>query len=280
MVAWDKPKQIVLALTSMGALIKGCIAPLPPSDVPPPEIVTYYDYEIVAVYPHDPDAFTQGLDFHDGYLYEGTGLHGASSIRKVELETGRVLRKRMLPDAYFGEGIVVAGDQLVQLTWKSQVGFVYDLESFELVRDFNYLGEGWGLTHDNSRFIMSDGSARLRFLDMNNFAGIGHMYVRYGDRPVTNINELEFINGYVYANIWQDDRIAIICPAGGYVVGWADLSGLLDADERRKADVLNGIAYDAAGDRLFVTGKRWPKLFEIRLIERETRPWPGRAHTK
>jgi len=186
------------------------------------------------------------------------------------------LRMLSLPAAYFGEGIAIADNRLVQLTWKSQTGFVYDLETFERLGDFSYLGEGWGLTHDQRRFIMSDGTTRLRFLDMRNYAEIGHVHVRYGDRPVTRINELEYIDGFVYANIWKEDRIAVICPESGYVVGWVDLSGLLDPQEQRDADVLNGIAYDEAEDRLFVTGKHWPKLFEIRLVEEETLPWPGR----
>ncbi len=266
----------LIGVSLKAVLVSGCSEPLPPADSPPPATITYYGYEIIAVHPHDPEAFTQGLDFHEGFLYEGTGLHGASSIRKVELETGRVMRMLSLPAAYFGEGIALADNRLVQLTWKSQTGFVYDLETFERLGDFSYLGEGWGLTHDQRHFIMSDGTARLRFLDMHNYAEIGQIHVRYGDRPVTRINELEYIDGFVYANIWKEDRIAVICPESGYVVGWVDLSGLLDPVEKRDADVLNGIAYDATEDRLFVTGKRWPKLFEIRLVEEETLPWPGR----
>ena len=270
----------VLSLCS-GIVATGCCLTcspaLPPAGHPAPETITYYGYEVVNTYPHDAGAFTQGLLFHDGFLYEGTGLHGESSIRKVDLETGEVLRQRDLSSAYFGEGIAVHNDRLIQLTWKSQVGFVYRLDDFEPLGDFSYLGEGWGLTHDGKRFIMSDGTTRLRFLDLRTFRATGQVHVRYGDRPVRNINELEFIDGLVYANIWKEDRVAMIDPDSGYVTGWVDLSGLLTPAEARSADVLNGIAWDEAGRRLFVTGKRWPKLFEIRLVEKETRPYPGSA---
>ncbi len=251
-----------------------CAPVLPPADQPPPDVITFYTYQVVNEYPHDPQAFTQGLDYADGFLYESTGLHGASSVRKVDLETGKVLRITPLARTHFGEGLAVDGDRLVQLTWRSQTGFVYDRESFERIGEFSYLGEGWGLTHDGSRFIMSDGTARLRFLDMDTFAPVGAVYVRYGDTPVTRINELKYIDGLVYANIWKEDRIAIICPQSGYVVGWADMTGLLSPQQRAAVDVFNGIAYDADNDRLFVTGKYWPTLFEVVLIEKETRPYP------
>ncbi len=252
-----------------------CTPPLPPPTQLPPDEIVYYTYEVINEYPHDPEAFTQGLDFANGHLYEGTGLRGASSIRKVALETGEVLQYTALPQAYFGEGITVHEDRLIQLTWKSQVGFVYDLQSFRRVDDFSYLGEGWGLTHDGNRLIMSDGTARLRFLDLETFATIGQLYVRYGEKPVIRLNELEYIDGLLYANIWQEDRIAIICLESGYVVGWADMTGLLAPAERAEADVFNGIAYDPDEDRIFVTGKLWPRLFEVALIEERTAPYPA-----
>ncbi len=267
---------LVVATTLFGCCV-ACEPPLPPADQPPPETIVFYAYEVINEFPHDPEAFTQGLDYADGFLYEGTGLYGASSIRQVALETGEVLRIKELPRAYFGEGVTVHNGRLVQLTWKSQTGFVYDLETFDRVGDFNYLGEGWGLTHDGRRFIMSDGTTRLRFLDMKTFQPIGELYVRYGDSPVTRLNELEYIDGLVYANIWKEDRIAIICPASGYVVGWVDMTGLLPPEERARVDVFNGIAYDPAGDRIFVTGKLWPKLFEIQLVEARTEPYPDIA---
>ncbi|MCK5861815.1 MAG: glutaminyl-peptide cyclotransferase [Candidatus Hydrogenedentes bacterium] len=267
-----------LKIFSAGIALTGCCcscrSSLPPADQPPPETVTFYTCHVLEKFPHDPEAFTQGLAVYDGSLYEGTGLRGASSIRKVALETGAVLQIQKLPDAYFGEGIAVQNGRLVQLTWKSQVGFVYEKDSFERVRDFNYLGEGWGLTHDGERFIMSDGTARLRFLDINTLETVGEIYVRYGDEPVRYLNELEYIDGYIYANIWRKDRIAIINPQSGYVEGWVDMAGLLTAQERRNADVLNGIAYDEEDSRIFVTGKRWPKLFEIELVEERQEAYP------
>lgn len=252
-----------------------CSTVLPPAEGEPPENIVFYGYEVVNTYPHDPKAFTQGLVYSGGFLYEGTGLNGSSSIRKVALETGEVLQRVGLARAYFGEGIAVDGKRLVQLTWKNQVGFIYNLDSFEKTGDFSYLGEGWGLTYDGERFIMSDGSTKLRFLEGNNFQQTGQVYVRYGDSPVKNINELEFVEGTVYANIWREDRVAMIDPASGYVTAWLDLSGLLTDEESKQADVLNGIGWDAAGKRLFVTGKLWPKLFEIRLVEQRRAPYPA-----
>lgn len=251
-----------------------CSPALPSTEQEPPETITFYGYEVIQTYPHDPKAFTQGLVYVDGFLYEGTGMYGASSIRKVVLETGEVVRKSTLSGAYFGEGITVQEGRLLQLTWKSQTGFVYDLETFEKTGDFGYLGEGWGLTHDGETLVMSDGSTKLRFLNLDTFQQEGHLYVRFGDRPVKKLNELEYVEEHLYANIWQENRIAIIDPDSGYVTGWIDLSGLLTTEEARKADVLNGIAWDARGKRLFVTGKNWPKLFEIRLVEKRTEPYP------
>jgi glutamine cyclotransferase len=227
-------------------------------------------YQIVKTYPHDRQAFTQGLQFVDGFLYEGTGQHGQSGIRKVELETGKVLQMQPLDEKYFGEGITVWRDTIVQLTWQSEIGFVYDKHTFKQLRSFSYTGEGWGLTHDGKRLIMSDGDSRgaLRFLDPKTLKETGQLVVRDGGRPVDDLNEIEYVRGDILANVWQTQRIARISMKTGAVTQWIDLSGLLDPREQAGADVLNGIAYDAAGDRLFVTGKWWPKLFEIKVVPR------------
>jgi glutaminyl-peptide cyclotransferase len=232
--------------------------------------VPEYGYTVVHVYPHDPTAFTQGLFYLNGYLYEGTGLYEQSSIRKVKLETGQVVEKRDIPGQYFGEGIIDWKDRLLELTWKSQLGFIYDLATFQPKAQFTYPGEGWGLTQDGKRIIMSDGSAQLRFWDPVTLKEIGRITVTADGQPVDDLNELEWVKGEIYANIWQTNRIARIDPASGKVVGWIDLTGLLSAaDEAPDTDVLNGIAYDAQGGRLFVTGKKWPKLFEIRLVKKQ-----------
>jgi glutamine cyclotransferase len=222
-------------------------------------------YRIVHTYPHDPGAFTQGLVFSDGYLYEGTGTIGESSVRKVELSTGKVVQKIDLPPPYFGEGIVLWKDKLIELTWQTKIGFVYDRATFKQLRTFTYSREGWGITHDDKRLIMSDGSATLFYWDPETLQEVGHLDVEDRGSPVLNLNELEFIQGEIYANVWQTERIARISPATGHVIGWIDLTGLLSPAEKRGTDVLNGIAYDAKLGRLFVTGKWWPKLFEIRL---------------
>jgi glutaminyl-peptide cyclotransferase len=227
----------------------------------------FYDYKIVNTYPHDPNAFTQGLVYDDGFLYEGTGLEGYSSIRKIDYETGKVLKIYNLPGKYFGEGITIFGDKIIQLTYKSQTGFVYDKKTFELLRQFKYNSEGWGLTNDGMHLIMSDGSPTLYFYDPNSFELISKVAVYYKGSLLRNLNELEYIDGKIYANIWQTDYIAIIDPKSGQVTGIIDLKGLLKAaDIRGRIDVLNGMAYDAKKKRLFVTGKWWPKLFEIKLI--------------
>ena len=231
--------------------------------------VPEYTYEVVHTYPHDALAFTQGLQYWNGYLYEGTGLEEQSSIRKVALESGEVLQKRDLPGQYFGEGIVIWKDRLIEITWRSQVGFVYDVNSFAPKSQFEYPGEGWGLTEDGKRIIMSDGSAELRFWDPETLKETGRITVTDEGQPVRDLNELEWVKGEIYANVWQTDRIARIDPASGKVVGWIDLTGLLSpADRSSLTDVLNGIAWDDKGGRLFVTGKRWPKLFQIRLVKK------------
>ena len=224
-----------------------------------------YGYTVVHRYPHDTMAFTQGLQFVDGVLYEGTGLEGRSSIRRVQLATGTVLQKRDLAPQYFGEGITVWKGRIYQLTWLSGVAFVYDQQTFEPRRSFPYKGEGWGLTHDATSLLMSDGTADLRVLDPDTFAERRRIHVTDQGRPVSMLNELEYVKGEIYANVWQTDRIARIDPATGHVVGWIDLAGLLPAAERQRGDVLNGIAWDEAGQRLFVTGKLWPAVFEITL---------------
>jgi len=225
-----------------------------------------YSYTIINTYPHDRQAFTQGLVLDQGTLYEGTGLRGQSSLRRVDLTTGRVLQLRVLPAPYFGEGITVFGPYLIQLTWQSKVGFVYDKTSFTLLRQFTYPTEGWGITHDDQHLIMSDGTSVLYFLDPETLSATGQLHVRDEQGPVERLNELEYVQGSLYANIWQTDRIARIDPESGQVTAWIDLTGLLPLEDRvERVDVLNGIAYDAAQDRLFVTGKLWPKLFEIQI---------------
>jgi glutaminyl-peptide cyclotransferase len=224
-------------------------------------------YQIVHVYPHDPKAFTQGLIYRDGHLYESTGLNGKSSLRMVDLVTGQVLQKHDLSGEYFGEGLTDWGSALIQLTWTTHKAFVYDLFSFSTLKTFDYKTEGWGLTHDDAQLIMSDGTAYLQFLDPKSFRMIRRLQVVDDAGPVQNLNELEYIHGEIYANIWQTDRIARISPRTGKVLGWIDLGGIIDKHELTGSGaVLNGIAYDAAGDRLFVTGKLWPKLFEIKIM--------------
>lgn len=230
--------------------------------------VPTYGYEVVRSFPHDRGAFTQGLFIRNGFFYEGTGMTGQSGIRKVKIETGEVLQARALASQYFGEGIVEWKGSIVQLTWQHGIGFVYDAETFAPQRTFTYRGEGWGLTHDGARLIMSDGSAQLRFLDPATLKETGRLTVRDRRGPVAQLNELEFVKGEIFANVWGTDRIVRISPADGKVTGWIDLAGLLTRSERAEADVLNGIAYDAAADRLFVTGKWWPRVFEIKLIRR------------
>jgi glutamine cyclotransferase len=222
-------------------------------------------YTVVHRYPHDAEAFTQGLEYHDGVLYEGTGLNGRSSIRKVDLASGRVLQRRALSPSFFGEGITIWNDTLIELTWQSQLAFVYDLETFQPRRTFTYTGEGWGLTHDGTSLIMSDGTADLRFLDPATFAERRRVTVTDGGVPVTELNELEWIKGEIYANVWQTDVVARIAPDTGRVLGWIDFKGLLGSTKVSQDAVLNGIAYDDEGNRLFVTGKLWPYLYEVKV---------------
>ena len=231
-------------------------------------VVPVYGYEIVHTYPHDTQAFTEGLFYLNGFLYESTGLERQSSIRKVKLETGEVLQKVDVPPQYFGEGIVNWKHHLISLTWKTQVGFVYDLNTLKVQRHFAYRGEGWALTQDGKRLIMSDGTPELRFLDPDTLAETGRITVTYEGKPVRQVNELEWVKGRIYANVWETNMMILIEPASGAITGVVDLSGLLGAAQRPPGpdSVLNGIAYDSIHDRLFVTGKNWPKLFEIRVL--------------
>ena len=226
-----------------------------------------HTYKIKNTYPHDSSAFTQGLVYSDGILFEGTGLRGRSSLRKVDLETGSVLQTTELLPEFFGEGIAVFGDRIYQLTWTTGVGFIYDKKTLALLQEFRYGIEGWGMTHDGKSLIVSDGSATLYYWDPQTLREVKRLAVTDGGKPVTNLNELELVEGEIYANIWQQDRIARVSPETGKVTGWIDLKGLLaPADRQGREDVLNGIAYDPAKKRLFVTGKLWPKLFEIEIV--------------
>lgn len=222
-------------------------------------------YEVVNVFPHDREAFTQGLLYRDGVLYESTGLKGRSTLRKVRLETGEVLQQVKVDSRYFAEGLTDWRNRLIQLTWETNIGFVYDLATFKQVRTFTYPGEGWGLTNDGRRLIMSDGTPTLRFLDPETFQETGRLEVKDGSIPVEDLNELEFVEGEIYANVWTTDRIAIIAPATGRVTAWINLAGLMPRAVTAGDAVLNGIAYDAGRRRLFVTGKLWPRIFEIKV---------------
>ncbi len=267
-----------LMVVVWGASCRNATTPTPPpmaTSTPPPPTPTLsptdptprYSYRIIHTYPHDPEAFTQGLVYENGVLYEGTGLRGRSSLRLVTLETGAVQQMILLEDRFFGEGIAIWQDRIFQLTWQSRVGFIYDKETFTRVGEFEYVTEGWGLTHDGRSLIMSDGSATLYFLDPDTLTVTGQITVFDERGPVVRLNELEYIEGEVWANVWQTELIARIDPQSGRVTGWVDLTGLLDQSNlSQPVDVLNGIAYDAENGRLFVTGKLWPTLFEIEVF--------------
>ena len=227
-----------------------------------------YTYRIVHVYPHDPTAFTEGLFYLNGFLYEGTGLSGESDIRKVKLETGEVLQKRAVPD-YFGEGIIAWKGKLYEMTYKTEVGFVYDLDTFAPISEFHYKGEGWSFTTDGKKIYMDDGTSQIRIWSPDTLQEEGRINLTADGQPVVNLNEMEWVRGEIYADIWETDKIARIDPKTGKVVGWIDMTGILPAADRTTdTDVLNGIAYDAEHDRLFVTGKKWPKLFEIQVVKK------------
>ncbi len=259
-------RRVLAICAALGAIAPAVAldAPLMSEAARPP---TRIGHVVVNVFPHDRGAFTQGLVFRDGHLYESTGLNGRSSVRKVELETGKVVRQHDVDAKYFAEGLTDWNDRLIQITWQAQTGFVYDLDTFKPQRTFSYTGEGWGITHDGKRLIMSDGSATLRFLDPRTFAETGNLTVTYQGQPLARLNELEMVDGELFANVWATPHVVVIDLASGRVTGQIDFSQLLSAaDLTPPVDVLNGIAWDAAGKRLFVTGKLWPKLFEVRLL--------------
>lgn len=234
--------------------------------------IPVYTYRIINIYPHDSTAFTQGLVYYNGFLYESTGLWGQSSLRKVDLTTGKVLQVYHLPKVYFGEGITLWHDKIIQLTWKSNTGWIYNYQTFEKLANFSYPTEGWGITHDGQKLIMSDGTDKLYFLEPTTLKKMGHLQVHAQGKPIVNLNEMEYIEGEIFANIWKSNYIARISPQTGQVLGWIDLTGLIDkiklVSGSRPKNVLNGIAYDDQKKRLFVTGKLWPKLFEIEIQSR------------
>jgi len=231
-----------------------------------------YGYQVVHTYPHDPNAFTEGLEYRAGFLYESTGIKGQSWLRREKLETGQVLQQIDIDPQYFGEGITILNQQITQLTWQTEIGFVYDQSSFHLKRTFNYPGEGWALTNDGQNIYMDDGTAQIRVWNPLTLQEKRRITVRDHGKPVLNLNELEWVRGEIYANIWEKDVIARISPTDGRVLGWIDLTGILSPSDRTgREDVLNGIAYDVLGNRLFVTGKYWPKLFEIKVVPKSQR---------
>jgi glutaminyl-peptide cyclotransferase len=266
----ERVRTPVVSAAASGLLLILCCfsaaaadTPLMLEDARPPAVLSY---EIVKIWPHDRGAFTQGLIYRDGFLYESTGLNGRSSVRKVALETGEVVQHETVAKEYFAEGLTDWKDHLIQITWQSGLGFAYDLKTFKSAGQFNYTGEGWGITHDDKRLIMSDGTSTLRFLDPKTFAQTGTLEVTYQGKPLANLNELEYVRGRIFANVWQSNSIVVIDPRNGRVSAQLDLPGLLTAEDRSTGvDVLNGIAYDARKDRLYITGKLWPKMFEIRL---------------
>ena len=259
-----KTRHLALILAVTAVIVFSALAFVLVSDSPDSIEPANYTYSIVNVYPHDNNAFTQGLVFEDGTLYEGTGLRGQSTLRRVDLDTGNVTQLYELPALIFGEGITIFEDKIIQLTYTSKKGFVYDKNSFELLQEFTYSTQGWGITHDGSKLIMSDGTATLYFLDPETFQITGQVEV-IDEESINNLNELEYVDGMVYANILTEEKIAIINPETGQVTGWINLEGL-KAAENPNGNVLNGIAYDAEADRLFVTGKLWANLYEIELI--------------
>jgi len=265
-----KPLTIIATLLLCLTSLPGCHTPAngdrSPSAPPANAVVPRYGYQIVNIWPHDSNAFTQGLILADGKLLESTGEEGRSSLRSVDLQTGRVLKKIDVPEPYFAEGIALLNGKIYQLTWQHHVGFIYDAQTFERAGQFNYTGEGWGLATDGKSLILSDGSNRIRFLDPSDFHVTKTITVLDNKTPIDQLNELEYVQGSIYANVWHDDRIAIIDPQNGHVTAWINLAGLIPAGELSDPEaVLNGIAYDQANDKLYVTGKLWPRLFEIKI---------------
>jgi glutamine cyclotransferase len=256
-----------LSLAACGRHVQGEVGDVPPLPAAVPgESAVRYGYEKLHEWPHDPAAFTQGLVFLDGDLLESTGLNGQSTLRDVDIETGRVLREVTVPSQYFAEGLAVIGTKAYQLTWKSQKGFIYDVATFNRTGEFPYEGEGWGLTTDGRLLVLSDGTDRIRFIDPTTFKVVRSIEVRLDGRPLERLNELEWIKGEIFANVWQTDTVVRIDPSTGQVRGVIDFSFLLPLDlQSPGTDVLNGIAYDPARDRLYITGKRWPRMYEVRL---------------
>jgi glutaminyl-peptide cyclotransferase len=263
-LAWAARAPVGVALAAMAAAAFQTAC----SDGAEPSEAARYTYEVVNVYPHDPDAWTQGLVCRGGFLYESTGLYGRSSVRRVRLTTGEILLQRDLAEEYFGEGLAACDGRLLQLTWLARRGFIYDRATLEPRGEFAYASQGWGLAYDGKRLILSDGTPTLRFLHPETYEELGQVEVYDGDEPVSKLNELEFVEGHLYANVHPTDRVARIDVATGRVTAWVDLAGLPKSGGFRPGpgEDLNGIAYDASSGRLFVTGKRWPKLFEIKLI--------------
>ncbi len=260
------PTSTPTATSSINPTLTPSLEMTPTPSSTAPTTITHYSYTIVNTYPHDSNAFTEGLVYSDGSLYESTGINGNSSLRRVDLTTGNVLQEYTLPDQYFGEGIAVVNNTIVQLTWESQIGFIYDKTTFAPLGNFTFQTEGWGLTFDGKHLIMSDGTSNLYFIDPTTFGRTGQIQVHDGNTSIVNINELEYINGDVYANIWQTNTIAIINPQTGQVKAWIDLTGLPSENNSDPNAVLNGIAYDQNSSRLFVTGKDWPSLYQIKLV--------------
>jgi glutamine cyclotransferase len=267
--AFFRPRlPALLTIATLFLLATGCDnspapAPLLPAPTPSGNFETY---QIIRTFPHDRDAFTQGLLYLNGVLYESTGLYGQSTLRKVDLQTGKVLQHIDIPPEYFAEGLAELNGKLYQLTWQHHLAFRYDLQTFALEMQYTYPGEGWGLTTDGRSLILSDGTPQIRFLEPLTFQATRTIQVTDAGRPVGNLNELEYIKGEIYANIWMTDYVVRIDPATGHVLGTIDFSGLLQPTDRdTNTDVLNGIAYDPATDRLFITGKKWPKLFEVKI---------------
>ena len=236
-------------------------------DRTPTSSTVNYTYSIVNVYPHDTNAFTEGLVYSGGYLYESTGAYGSdSTLRRVDLTTGKVLQEYTLPSQYFGEGITIVNNTIIQLTWQNNIGFIYDKNTFTLLGNFSYSTEGWGLTFDGKNLIMSDGTNHLYFLSPTTHQQVGEVTVHDGNQTIDNINELEYINGAVYANIWLTTNIVIINPSTGQVTAWINLASLPGSTSTDPNFVLNGIAYDQQNNKLFVTGKDWPNLYQIKLV--------------
>ncbi len=266
-------KHIAVSLLLLyGCGKKAADTPLPQTEAPAPTVPSAPNvgFDIVNTFPHDHEAFTEGLQYYNGFLYESTGLNEHSHLRKLDLKTGKTLQNFDLDKQYFGEGITILNSKIYQLTYTSHIGFIYDLKTFKKLGSWNYQGEGWALTNDGTNIIMSNGSSNILYLDPNSLAIIKTIQVTDGGLPVERLNELEYIRGEIWANIWQIDRIARIDPSSGKVIAWLDCANLITPEEQQHADVLNGIAYDQQNDRVFITGKLWTKIFEIKLKSKPT----------